>query len=63
MSFLFHNILFIYRESCSKIVLGMVLVGTLACSINSFSVLKQSSLNGGETPSPAIPITMEISNN
>ncbi|HDR7214404.1 MULTISPECIES: Phr family secreted Rap phosphatase inhibitor [Bacillus cereus group] len=46
-----------------KIVLGMVLVGTLACSINSFSVLKQSSLNGGETPSPARPIAMEISNN
>ncbi|EJQ96431.1 TPA: Phr family secreted Rap phosphatase inhibitor [Bacillus thuringiensis] len=46
-----------------KVVLGMVLVGTLACSINSFSSLKQASLNGGETPSPAKPsLSVEIPN-
>ncbi|MEH7464505.1 Phr family secreted Rap phosphatase inhibitor [Bacillus thuringiensis] len=42
-------------KTIKKMVLGVVLVGTLACSINSLTLSKQVLQNGGDTPSPVRP--------
>ncbi|TKI83923.1 Phr family secreted Rap phosphatase inhibitor [Bacillus mycoides] len=45
-----------------KIVLSMALVSALACSMNGLHISQQSSFNGGDTPSPAIPsVSVEVS--
>ncbi|ENQ3107243.1 Phr family secreted Rap phosphatase inhibitor [Bacillus cereus] len=42
-------------KTIKKMVLGVVLVGTLACSSNILTLSNQVLQNGGDTPSPERP--------